>query len=575
MESFFSRWKNYKNWLRTIAVQIVKRIRAKTTLSTSICYYPTFSSIEDLTNHYHRAAWYLPLVPNLCEQVLFYQKFDPNSCLPGPRPDYMAPPPHDFSHAKIRRWGVSFFFYLLRARAILIWKHMDSDPWIRWAKFLAIETVHLDTENPSAQEYGKYTSLLWDLSGTFQKNSIIKENQLRFLDLAEELVLKDYQGACVFGTGPSLELAAEYDFTHYLNIVCNSIVKNPALLDHIQPRFLTAGDALSHFGVSQYAHQFRNDLLATLKKDPNITFVTTACFGFLLLRHYPEIRDRTILIEQTVNAPNFDLKNNFGLPILDSTLNIHMIPLAATFARNIFLLGVDGKKSSGDNEDFWPHSKTSQYHDLVDTGHQCHPTFDENRQKDTYNRYLASVRETIASGELEKGIDFWVLGSSNIPEFERRKVRLHSKLKKNLQGMIGLEDLAETFGLLCKNNRESLSPGRTEKLANPSLSLRFGLSQCYLEDDDYLVIKGWVLTSTSLDQLMLWGNEIYLGNPFYFPYRRPDVFNNYPEYENKNSGFLFGLRLGQSKINSMQFKIEGYSGGNLIFAKQWTGQRPN
>ena len=73
------------------------------------------------------------------------------------------------------------------------------------------------------------------------------------------------------------------------------------------------------------------------------------------------------------DKPNTDLLSHWGLPKLDSVLNIHMLPIASTVAKRLTLIGFDGKSpTSYDNEDFWGHSATAQYHEFVDTGHAMH-----------------------------------------------------------------------------------------------------------------------------------------------------------------------------------------------------------
>jgi hypothetical protein len=95
-------------------------------------------------------------------------------------------------------------------------------------------------------------------------------------------------------------------------------------------------------------------------------------------------------------------------------MNIHMLPLAATFAREIQLLGCDGKDAKRDNEDFWAHADGAQYRDKVASGHECHPTFDAHRQRSTYDRYVHSIEVTIQGGR-QLGYRYECLSKSSIP----------------------------------------------------------------------------------------------------------------------------------------------------------------
>ena len=237
--------------------------------------------------------------------------------------------------------------------------------------------------------------------------------------LRTQIARQDFRRAYVFGTGPSLEDAETWSFANALTIVCNAVVQNDRLMRHINPDFIAAADVVSHFGVSTYAHQFRSDLVRVLQ-ERDAVFVTTATFGYLFVLHHPEVAERVILVNQTCDGPNYNLVENFSAAKLDSIMNILMLPVAATFCKEIYLLGCDGKSIVRGNEDFWAHARGAQYDHLVDSGHKCHPTFDVNRQKTTYAGYNRSIERTILTGEHERGIVYRCLSPSTIPILKQR-----------------------------------------------------------------------------------------------------------------------------------------------------------
>jgi len=387
-----------------------------------IVYFPAFESPEALTNHYHRAAWYLPRVPNRCESVDMFFVRRAGAPEPGARPECMAPPPNPPGNLRLRRGRLRNALALLSADCALFWDRPPSRTGASVLEFLlGPRWAHVATEDFAAVEYGAYCGLLWNQLATKKERSrIIRRHRERFTAHASRLLEERIEAACVFGTGPSLSAAYDFDFSNTLCIVCNSIVQDERLLDHIQPRFICAGDVVSHFGVSAYAHRFRADLVrALLNRDLHL--LTTAPYGFLLLQHYPEIAHKVFLVEHGPDGPVFDLRATYALPRLDSTLNIHMLPLAATFSKTVWLLGCDGKAPAGDREDFWAHAARAQYHDLVDSSHACHPTFDVHRQLGTYERYKRSVSTTLREGE-RQGIVYRSLRPSFIPGIAERVV---------------------------------------------------------------------------------------------------------------------------------------------------------
>jgi len=332
----------------------------------SVCYFPPFRDHQELTSHYHRARWYLPEVDGTCQQVTL-----PTAAAlqPGPPPAEFCSDAGTGEHIDVAAMRIAGALRAAwRSRLVLVWKKSAVARLLLGLRRFGFPVVDVQTDDPEAVEYGAYCSLLWKhLTPGKQRFALRQENQRRFAEIAERLRRTEYDRACVFGTGPTLEQARELDFSGCLTIACNSIVQNPELLEHLDPRFIAAGDVVSHFGVSAYAGQFRADLACTLQRR-DCWFVATDSFGYLLTLNHPEIAERTILVPQTCDGPNYDLVADFAAPKLDSVLNILMLPLAATFCDAIYLLGCDGKIPKRDNEDFWAHARGAQYHDLVDTG---------------------------------------------------------------------------------------------------------------------------------------------------------------------------------------------------------------
>ena len=401
-------------WIRTW--------REKWSIEGTVCYFPSFSSTADLTNHYHRAAWYAPRVEGQCERVFMFQTYTTGHVTPGERPPHMCDPTLNTSHIRIQAGRLANVRTLLRSKVILVWR----GGWWTWILLVAdrcgFAVANVDTSDARAVEYGAYCSLIWkQLLPGREKHAILQENQRRFKEVADRIAQRDVRRAYVFGTGPSLEDANNWSFSDGLTIVCNSIVQNDRLLGHIDPDFIAAADVVSHFGVSTYADQFRADLVRVLQ-ERDAMFITTATFGYLFVVHHPEVADRVILVNQTCDGPNYNLLENFCAAKLDSIMNILMLPIAATFCKEIYLLGCDGKSTKRNNEDFWAHAKGAQYDDLVDSGHRCHPTFDIHRQKDMYSRYNQSIERTILTGEREHQIRYRSLRPSNIPVLTHRQV---------------------------------------------------------------------------------------------------------------------------------------------------------
>ena len=438
----------------------IRRVREAHTPAGTVCYYPPFPCRDALTNHYYRACWYLPRVNGLCDRVLMFQTFEDGPGEPGPTPSHMAPPPSRPSHILIQPGWRANLRALLRSRLILIWK---ATPWSRCiaaARVLGFSVVNVDTDDPLGFEHHNYCFVLWrDLLPQADKSRILADNRRRFGEIAARIAEKGYRKACVLGTGPSLNEALDLDFEGTLTIICNSIVKDSRLLQHTRPCFLVAADVVSHFGVSLYAQQFRSDLLAVLGEQ-DVVFVTVASVGYLFLCHYPNTADRVISIEHAGDAPNYNLLEDFRAPMMDSVLNILMLPLAATFCKEIHILGCDGKATDSGNEDFWPHAAASQYHHLVDTGHRCHPTFDVQRRMRTYQCYERSVRQTILLGEREHEITYRCLAPSNVQTLNDRHISANEEHARRLRPKPSGDTQDPPTSDISKPPKGDVTPGR-------------------------------------------------------------------------------------------------------------------
>ncbi len=383
-----------------------------------VAYYPVFDDPDQYRSHIHRARWYLPYSRGVVDEVVFgvTEGFPPQS-----RPAHFCSPRQPTDHIRTFVDRQEYLRYLRRASLVLVWRKLGpssrANPSIAGKRL-----VNVNTNDPKAMEWGSYCNIHWRMSNRKRRYALLHASHERFRSLVRDLGFQRLEKSLVLGTGPSVEQVFDYDVSDCIGIVCNSIVKDNELLAHVKPSFITAGDAVSHFGVSRYAEQFREDLARALVSH-DLVLLTTAKYGDLLQVHYPELQDRVLLCSQESNEPNYDLVSRWDLPRLDSTLNVHMLPLAATVSDQIYMLGLDGKRPDGvNNEDFWGHSSRAQYHDLVETGHLAHPMFDVRRQRVTESLFRDSTMRTIALGEARHSKRYYSLAPSYTPAIGTRLV---------------------------------------------------------------------------------------------------------------------------------------------------------
>ena len=430
-----------------------------------VCYYPPFEDAETYSNHYHRASWYLGGQNDLVRDVVFGQggedlplleaasDFD-TGCLEPGNGFKTVSDPEAYTQA------------LADASVVMVWKPLTKSQVQYLQKiFPGKRILPVATQDTAAAEYGSYCRASWLLLPPERRKEALAQGQAQFTALLQRERDKGKTCAAVFGTGPSIDRALEFDFSNAMSVACNTIIASDELLDHIQPALITAGDAVSHFGVSRYAARYRRDLIRCLQ-ERDAYLLTSAAMGYVVALRHPEIADRVILCDQTYDGINVDLEQVWSLPRFDSTLNIHMLPSATSFADDVFLLGFDGKNPNPEeNEDFWAHSQKAHYHDLVESGHNCHPTFALNRAKATAERYHASVEESCSAAEC-MGKRFYTLLPSFTPALNARPVPAHMLHKDTETGRlaVGRAVPTEVTGkralIVMKSPRAHFSGGR-------------------------------------------------------------------------------------------------------------------
>lgn len=546
-------------------VRTIRRVRRTNPGRSRVSYYPRFTTTSDLANHYYRARWYLPHLEGRCDVVsLFVHPDAPTDA--GTRPEYMCSDTRDDSHIEIENAGpIGCFVAAMTSDVVLAWTSGGNRFPLLLLRLIGVRVIKVDTEDLSTTEYGLYCSLIWKWLLTEQERQrILSENESRFKYRAARIFGKGYERACVFGTGPSLEKADQFDFGETLCIACNTIVENDDLLRSIKPEFIAAADVVSHLGVSCQSQDFRKSLVRALGGS-DFQFVTTASFGYLLTLNYPDLKDRTILIDQTCEGPNHSLFERFEVPLLDSILNMLMLPLAATFCNEIWLLGCDGhspERNENDNWDFWSHADGAGYKpELIASGHRCHPTFDPHRKKGTFDRYNSSIMATLETGETQFQIVYHTLFKSYTPGLVERSLPSDRLSEMRISdGRMKLSDLAARR--LEKSQTDD--GGRQDN----ELSTLLDITDCSVLDGNRLHLAGWAISPAPIDVIRLTlEGRVIATTPRRV--RRPDVLREHPSYSEGQSGFRLECFITESATNSKsEIEVEVVSRGKIIGRKK-------
>ena len=238
-----------------------------------------------------------------------------------------------------------------------------------------------------------------------------------------------YSKAYVFGTGPSLDLASEFDYSGGFRVVCNSIVKNKTLLRHIKPHLLTFADPVFHFSPCHYSAEFGRMVLETVEEFQ--CYVMLPYFNVpLYLAHYPELESKVIgmgmpmhwmpvqWMPTHVKEYNFPTPERFYVRASGSIMTLFMLPVVSSVSKEIFIIGADGRQP--DESYFWRHSPSSQFDDLMQTVVDTHPSFFRDRvYTDSYVEHCKFLEALIHYGE-SLGKRYYTLTPSYIPVLAQR-----------------------------------------------------------------------------------------------------------------------------------------------------------
>jgi hypothetical protein len=229
---------------------------------------------------------------------------------------------------------------------------------------------------------------------------------------------KGKSASYLFTSGPSFDIYATLpiDIRH-LKIVCNSIIRHDKFLSDIEgPDAVVFADPVFHFGPSIYAHRFREDMMTIVQKYDCYVF-TDQKFVPLLLRAYPALRDRLVGFKKTKKLVIPSPDERF-VTASSNILTFIMLPIAMAATDFIYVIGADGR-APGENY-FWKHSTQAQYHDLMETVFDTHPSFFRDRvYEDYYQEHCRHLEQIISFGE-KKGKSIQALTSSYIPALRKR-----------------------------------------------------------------------------------------------------------------------------------------------------------
>jgi hypothetical protein len=258
--------------------------------------------------------------------------------------------------------------------------------------------------------------------GTRQR---IRTSHRIFMRHVDQLKLAGNRPVYLFGTGPSLQLAANRSFSDGIVVVCNTIVRDAELWHHLNPDILTAGDAIYHFGHTPHARAFRADALRRLVESRGRTaFVYPLQFDVIVRPEFREVESLLVPIPWGGHTDiTVDLIERFRLPGVGNVLNVLLLPLGCTLSSDVRLWGFDGRAPS--DSGFWANSDRHSYPELMQSIRDAHPAFfasmtPAGNEIQYVNEVHGDWLDDRLSEAEERGFSFQMLHRSWTPTLQKR-----------------------------------------------------------------------------------------------------------------------------------------------------------
>lgn len=359
--------------------------------TVKLAFFPAFAPDDaaEFTDQVHRAQFYLKPVAEHVGEIAFVRASDMS---PGPLPRYLDP-----VIATLEQTFAPKLRFVDSEDAETI--YADADYILHWNTEIPLPEALAGKKQRNVdrkrfvEECQDWLTLSAQVGGAYHYR--VEESKERY----RALVAKHRAKRCyVFGTGPNLSLAAGHDFSQGVAVVCNSMVKNEALLDRMRPPLIVAADPIFHAGASVYAADFRAALYKAMERYDAHYLCNQRDFRIFDAYMPAHLRGKL------VGAPagwgmrlKTDTTEKFEFTACPNILTLFLLPIAVAMSESeVFIAGCDGRPLR-QNDYFWRHDKSVQFNDKMGAIQEAHPSFFDISYDDYYFLHCETVASWIAS----------------------------------------------------------------------------------------------------------------------------------------------------------------------------------
>lgn len=382
----------------------------------NVLYYPVVRDKETLADLVNRVIWYFPADALSNVRV----RIPVNINLANIDYSFLVPPESQQNYISKFK-NIEFIrqreIKPSEADIIMVWNNkglFNPRVWPYFDRTAIVDPTYYSTiESRTYQEAYDQTIARVDHDSF---NQLSKKNYQELLNL-----VAGYSKGYVFGTGPSLDRAFEFNYSNSFCVVCNSMVKNKALLNYIKPQLLVFSDPVFHFSPCRYAAEFRQMMLEAVDQFQCYIMLPEQSV-LLLLAHYPNLKSKIIgMPKKNGKVYNFPTADNFFVRGSKNVLTMFMLPVVSSVVGEIYIIGADGRQP--DEKYFWRHSVPSQFNDLMQTAVDTHPSFFRDRVYTEYYKEHCKFLEGLVNYGESLGKSYYSLTPSYIPVLAQRQTK--------------------------------------------------------------------------------------------------------------------------------------------------------
>lgn len=362
-----------------------------------IVFLPEISDVDDFFDTISRSAWHFSFLSN-CEFIFFISDKSVSResiTVPEGFSDEVCSKVSGFLRRSTFISDTDFQDspYLSSPDAIIKWREGDSLLNDFLKKQVSCSIYRTDPSSVR-QEGSFYIQCAFDILSDKQK--LIEQSKIKFNDLYKSL--GKFDCSWVLATGPSVEKYKDFEFSDALTIVCNSTILDDDLVNRCTPKILVFADPIFHFGVSEYAGEFRSVVRKRLEST-DISIIVPFKYYALLISIFPEYEGRIIGVPFNKDIDfNLDIYESFCVKTTSNILTLLLLPVASTFSNTINILGCDGR-SFDEDDYFWGHGKKVQINDKMENIQTVHPGFFKIDYNEYYFEHCHTLECLLSSGE--------------------------------------------------------------------------------------------------------------------------------------------------------------------------------